>query len=197
MFAGSATAESNLSQNASQTFSLAQIDAAVLKARTITPVLRPLSGTQEAGKARYVLFITPEMHYDLRRNTATLEWADIQKFAQSRGDGNPIFDGAAGMYNGVVIHESFYLPRITTGSGANTGGRAVLCGAQAAVMAFGKEDGKNSMNWVEKMFDYENQLGVKAGFIGGLKKCVYNSTDFGCLVLSAAHSTAAEAANGR
>ena len=28
-----------------------------------------------------------------------------------------------------------------------------------------------------KVFDYENQLGVAAGLIGGFKKTVYNSSD--------------------
>ena len=35
-----------------------------------------------------------------------------------------------------------------------------------------------------KVFDYENQLGVAAGLIGGFKKTVYNSSDFGTIVIS-------------
>ena len=39
------------------------------------------------------------------------------------------------------------------------------------------------MTWVEELFDYENQLGVSAGMIFGLKKTVFNSIDFGTMVV--------------
>lgn len=191
IFAGAATAESNLSANATQTFSLAMIDACVLRARTLTPVIRPLNGEQEPGKHQFVMFITPEQHYDLRRNTNTLEWGDIQKAALSAKNetNNPLYSGAVGVYNGTVLHEAFRLPLITTAEGANTGGRAVFCGAQAAALAFGQGDDIGRMSWVEKFFDYENQLGVKAGCIAGLKKMRYNSLDFATVVAATVHST--------
>ena len=34
------------------------------------------------------------------------------------------------------------------------------------------------------MFDYGNQLGVAAGVIYGLKKAVFNSTDFSAVALA-------------
>lgn len=199
VYAGSATAESNLSANASQTFSLEVIDRAVLKARTLTPVMRPLSGTQEPGKAQFVVFVTPEMTYDLRTNSSNLQWADIQKYSLAGGGAadNPLFKGALGMYNGCVLHESFRLPRITTATGANQGGRAILCGAQAAVMAFGRGYSKNRMEWVEELFDYKNQLGVSAGVIAGLKKLQYNSADLSVVTISAQHSASAISGAGR
>ena len=39
------------------------------------------------------------------------------------------------------------------------------------------------MKWVEELFDYENQLGVSASLIWGLKKTVFNSIDFGTIVV--------------
>ena len=199
IYAGSATAESNLSANSSQTFSLAVIDAAVLAARTLTPVIRPLNNQQEPGKHQFVMFITPEQHYDLRRNTTTGEWQDIQKYALSGGDtkSNPILSGALGVYNGTVLHESYRLPLITTGTGASTGGRAVFCGAQAACMAFGRGHSRDRLEWNEELFDYGNQLGVGTAVIGGLKKHIYNSKDFATVVCSTAHSAAATAAAQR
>ena len=200
IFAGSATAESNLSPNSSQTFSLAAIDKAVLAARTLTPVIRPVNNEQEPGKHQFVLFITPEQHYDLRRSTATGEWADIQKYAlaaQTKGS-NPLFDGSIGMYNGCILHESWRLYTFTDANGNVDGGsRAVLCGAQAAQLAFGRGYTSNRMSWEEEMFDYGNQLGVATGVIGGLKKTVYNSKDFATLVISTANSADAVAASQR
>jgi len=34
------------------------------------------------------------------------------------------------------------------------------------------------MTWTEELFDYENQLGVAAGCVGGLKKTIYNGVDY-------------------
>lgn len=199
VYAGSATAESNLSANASQTFSLDLVNRCVLKGRTLTPVIRPLNNEQEPGKHQFVMFITPEQHYDLRSNTSTLEWADIQKaaLAANASEKNPLLSGAVGVYNGVILHEAFRLPRITTASGANTGGRAVFCGAQAAGIGFGRDYSDTRMEWTEELFDYGNQLGVSGGVIGGLKKFRYNSTDFATIVASTVHSAAARAASGR
>jgi uncharacterized protein DUF4043 len=101
------------------------------------------------------------------------------------------------MYNGVVLHESFRLPRITTGPLANGGGRAVLCGAQAAVMAFGRDNGPERFTWVEELFDFQNRLGIAAGTIGGIKKTVYNARDFAAITISTVHSQAARSASGR
>lgn len=192
----SPTAESSISANSSQIFSLAMIDKAVLKAKTLTPAIRPLkTGRQNVN---YVMFITPEQHYDMRRNSASNEWADIQKAVIQGGkDDSALITGALGIYNGVLLHESFRLPRITTADGANKGGRAVLCGAQAAVVGFGREGGPERFTWTEELFDYQNRLGVSAGLIGGLKKTVYNNADFATVVVSTSHSTGAQNASGR
>ena len=60
----------------------------------------------------------------------------------------------------------------------------MFCGAQAAVIGFGRENGPNTMTWVEELFDYKNQLGVAAGMIWGAKKNVFNSQDFGVITVS-------------
>jgi hypothetical protein len=62
--------------------------------------------------------------------------------------------------------------------------RAIFMGAQAALFAVGKGGNPDSMTWVEEEFDYENQLGVSAGMIYGLKKTVFNSADFASIVVA-------------
>ena len=60
------------------------------------------------------------------------------------------------------------------------------------MIGFGRDNAINKFTWVEELFDYENQLGVSAGLIFGLKKTVFNSADFATIVLSsyaAAHTT--------
>jgi hypothetical protein len=61
--------------------------------------------------------------------------------------------------------------------------RAVLCGAQAATVAFGQGQSFEEFDWNEELFDYGNQLGVESGCIFGIKKLRFNSADFGTIVL--------------
>ncbi len=187
----------SMTATASAQFSLALIDQCVLKAGTLTPPIRPVN-TGDA-QSDFVMFVTPEHHYDMRRNSSTLEWADIQKAAMTGGQisKNKIFTGAIGLYNRTIMHESYFLPVVDSTGGSKIG-TAVFCGAQAGAMAFGRDGGnKNRMSWKEKLFDYDNQLGIKAGVIGGLKKVRYNSKDFATITVYAAHSANAAAATGR
>lgn len=168
-------------------FTLLQIDALVAKAKLLTPVIRPIKVN---GDDRYVMVIHTNQVTQLRTAAGTGQWLDIQKAAMT-GDGskqNPIMTGALGMYNGVVLHES---TRITNGVNSTTGlivptaRRAVLMGAQAGFIAFGKGQSFDNFDWNEELFDYGNKLGVEAGLIHGLKKARFNNADFGTIV----HST--------
>ncbi len=169
----------------SDTFTLGLIDRAVTLAKTLTPVIRPL---MVDGQPMYVAFLHPYQVYSLRISTTTGQWLDIQKAAMTGGEisDNPIFTGALGMYNNVVLHEAFRLPNAQTTAGASKANtkRAVFAGAQAAVFATGRTNDPEKPNWVEQLFDYGNQLGVAGGMIAGLKKSVFNSNDFGTIVLS-------------
>lgn len=174
------------SLGSSNTFTLTMIDKAVERAKTLTPAIRPVL---VSGKKFYVAWLHPYQVTDLRTTTATGQWLDIQKAAMTGGlvDGNPIFDGSLGVYNGVILHED---ARVTqgynpTGNAAiTTVRRAVFAGAQAGMMGFGRDNSMNKFTWVEELFDYENQLGVSAGLIFGLKKTTFNSADFATIVMS-------------
>ena len=48
---------------------------------------------------------------------------------------------------------------------------------------------ESNMSWVEEYFDYQNQLGVSAGMIYGIKKTVFNSADFAVLTVSSYAAT--------
>lgn len=165
-------------------FTLDLIDKAVEKAKTSSPLIRPIKIN---GESHYVLFLHPYQVTSLRTNTSNGQWQDIQKAAMASGAANnPIFTGALGKYNNVILHEA---TRITQGVHSTTSAaqtnvrRAVLCGAQAGAMAFGKGHGLNQFDWNEELFDYKNKLGVEAGCIFGLKKTVFNNVDFGTIVV--------------
>jgi len=179
----------NAATGVTDVFTLTLIDKAVEMAKTGSPPIRPLLVD---GEKWYVVFIHPYQTTSLRAwpvtATAQVTWYDLQKsFLQGNGSQqNPIFTGALGTYNGCILHESYRVTQGVTNAGAavTTARRAVLCGAQAAVAAFGQGHDQNSYDWFEQLFDYGNKLGVKAGCISGLKKSVYNSVDFGTVVMS-------------
>lgn len=178
---GHASDASVASASASNIIKLSFLDVAVEKAKTLSPMIRPLKVN---GEDKYLCFLHPYQVTDLRQNTSTGQWLDIQKAAMAgmNSSKSPIYTGALGEYNGVILHESFRVPFVS----ASTSGvyRAIFCGAQAGAIAFGQDNAPNQMTWVEELFDYGNQLGVSAGMIFGAKKMVFNSQDFGTIVLS-------------
>ena len=158
------------------------IDKAVQTAKLAQPMVRPL---KIGGKEHYVLVLHPYDATNLRQDPV---WAQAQRDANVRGEENPIFSGAFGMYNGVIVHEHEYVYRTNDGSGSAYVSRNVLCGQQSAVFAWGK-----NVSWVEKAFDYDNSWGVSCGAIFGVIKPIFNSVDYGvvtCFAASAAASTA-------
>lgn len=62
--------------------------------------------------------------------------------------------------------------------------RTVICGAQAATLAFGNAYDGLSADFVEKKFDYENQVGIAGSIIWGLKKSIFNSVDYATWVVA-------------
>lgn len=180
------SADETVQADSTKVMTLAMIDKAVETAKVASPQIRPININ---GNKHYVAFLHPYQVYDLRTSTSTGQWLDIQKAAMSGGKvgENPIFTGALGVYNGVILHESTRIPNgvhSSTGAAQTSTRRAVLCGAQACVMGFGQGHSFKEYDWYEELFDYGNQLGVKAGCIGGLKKSVFNSLDFGTITMT-------------
>jgi len=171
---------------ATDILTLSEIDRLVEAAETVDPMIQPI---MVDGEKHYVLLIHPYQATDLRTNTATGQWLDIQKAAGARGASNPIFKGALGVYNNVVIHVHRNVVRFSDGgSGAVALARALFLGAQAGAIAFGNGGGESvaRYSWKEELFDYGNQLGVAAGSIFGVKKTIFNSADFGVIALDTA-----------
>ena len=155
------------------------------------PRLRPLGAE---GRGQFALFLHPLQVKELWMETA---WINAQKDAQVRGKDNPLFTGALGMYDDVLIYEC---PKIETrlGAGGTTASeyfdvttdaaasgvmiaRALFCGAQAAVHAYGKDP-----FWKVESDDYDNIEGISQGVIWSPAKTEFNSEDFGVIVLDTA-----------
>jgi N4-gp56 family major capsid protein len=185
------TQESELDTN--DTMKLFWIDYLKEKAMTADVPIQPANID---GKDMFVLYLHPYQVTDLRTDATTAgSWFDIQKAAMMGGKvaDNPIFSGALGVYNDVILREAYDLPVGIAGAAPiPTVRRAVFLGAQAASMAFGQKYSQDGFEWVEELFDYQREFGASAQNILGLKKNRYNSVDYGVIVLStyaAAHTT--------
>lgn len=160
------------------------ISRAKYKAVLASPKIQPL---RINGKDYYVMFVHPWQAYDLKNNAT---FAQARREADQRGKDNPIFTGALGIWDGVVLHEHEYVPFLdisavghnfaATGAGTDISAdcfRALLVGRQAGVFAkskFGK-------GWVEETFDYQNKTGFATRLIGGIQKLTFNSKDYGVI----------------
>lgn len=160
------------------------IGRAKTKAMTAKPQVLPL---MIKGKEYYVMFVHPWQADDLREHPS---FESAQREAQVRGDDNPLFTGALGVWKGVILHEHIYVPFLDISVAGNsfrgtaTGTdcavdcfRALLCGKQAAGYV------KIKSIWEEESFDYNNKQGFCAGMMGGIQKMTFNSKEFGVIAL--------------
>ena len=170
--------------------SLAKIDACVELAKTGgstgLPKIRPI---RIEGGEHYVMYLHPINTTQLRAGASAGQWLDIQKAAMTGGEitNNPIFTGALGMYNNVILRESEQIPNginSTTAAQVPNTRRPVFMGAQAAAIAFGMNSGENRYRWNEELYDHKRRLEVSAWAIYGIKKLVFNATDFATIVIS-------------
>ena len=180
VYGGDQGTEASLTASTTNALTLRDFDKAVAIAKTRSPMIRPI---KVGGDEYYVAFLHTNAVYQLRGQTSTGQWADIEKAKVQGGKESGIFTGAIGVYNNVIFHESTRLPN-TVDNAANTSfRRAVLAGAQAMCIGYG-QDGGSSVSWTEELFDYKNKLGVEAGMIFGMKKAQYNSADYGVITMA-------------
>lgn len=159
--------------------------ARVLAAKT-SPRLLPVS---MGGRYMHLVVLHPDQEYDLKVNDAT--WGQAQRDARERGDANPVFTGALGYVDSVLYHSHVNVGTFADGgAGANlNGANALFLARQAMVFAWAKKP-----FWVEKEFDYANQVGFATGAIWGQKKAVFNAEDFGVIVLQTIRTAITEQA---
>lgn len=134
--------------------------------RTYVP-LRPI---RDQGRDVYILLIHEDAAYDLKVDST---YAQAQRDAQERGKDNPIFTGALGVWDNVVVHAH---ESVTVGGTTHPYSYGTLMGAQALCFAWGVKP-----RTVIRDFDYDVELGVAADFTLGVTKPQFNSKDFGSL----------------
>lgn len=129
-----------------------------VKTRKIEPI------RLEGGEEVFVLGVNPADAVALKKSD---DYKTIYANAQVRGGMNPLFNGAIGMINGVIIHEhsSFAV------------GTPVLMGANAVLLAFG-----TPITYAEDTtMDYGNQVGFAVGTIRGVALASDDSQSVGAI----------------
>ena len=182
---GSAAADSNIGVNDKLTPTL----ISEIKAWAVTGGNRsqtPLRPIMIEGKRHYVLLIHPDNGFDLKENST---WQTTQQHANIRGNGNPIFMGALGIWDNVIVHEHENIPSVTNfGCGSINGSKCVFLGAQSLLWAWGKRP-----TVVAKKFDFDNEDAYATGMIYDVAKPVFNSLDYGSVALHVARTKIADA----
>lgn len=190
LYGGAATSKATLAATDKMTRGV--IEKAVNKAEMMQardPRTANMVPVTNGADDQYVMLMSPFQEYDLRVSDTT-GWLDIQKAAAAaEGRSNPIFKGGMGMINNTVLHKHRNVIRFSDyGSGSNvSAARALFMGRQAAVVAYGTAGGLR-YSWEENTKDYGNEPTVASGFIGGIKKTVFNGKDFGILSVDTAAS---------
>lgn len=190
LYGGAATSKATLA--ATDKMDLTVIDKAKTRASMMgggsegKPQVQPI---MVDGEEHFVVVMNPWQEYDVRTNSGTGQWLDIQKAATTaEGKANPIFKGALGMYNNVVLHSHKAVVRFEDyGSGNNVkAARALFLGEQAGVCAFGSPGTGMRFDWHEEMQDRGNQVVITTSSIFGVKKTRFNSMDFGLISIDTA-----------
>jgi len=194
LYGGDATAYNNLDAN--DKMDLRLIDRAKTRAdsqgggATGVPVLQPC---KIDGQETFVCVMHTFQEDDLRSNTSTGQWLDIQKAAATaEGRNNPLFKGSLGMYRGVILHSHRNVIRFNNaGAGANVeAARALFLGSQAAVVAFGSPGTNLRFDWNEETRDNGDKVVITTSSIFGVKKVTWNidgtNHDFGVFALDTA-----------
>jgi N4-gp56 family major capsid protein len=167
-----------------------------IKAKAVDSMLRPIR--TESGIEVFNVFMTGAGIARLKKDP---DFMEVWKYAQQRGDENPLFKGTPiggtkGIYiDGLNIMEYRHVYN-TTGAASGSkwgasstqdGQRVLLCGAQA--LGYADIMGPK---WVEKDFDYDNSPGISVAKIIGFKKPVFPSAltgvkeDFGVICVDTA-----------
>jgi len=110
--------------------------------------LKPV--TLDMGEEVFVLGLNPDDAASLKKSA---DFKTYQYNGNVRGGANPIFTGALGNINGVIIHEHSKF----------VSGKPVIMGAQALFLAY-----SNEILYGEDTFDYDNQSGFMIGSVRGV-----------------------------
>jgi N4-gp56 family major capsid protein len=127
----------------------------------------------EDGNEYFGLVCHPYTIMALKRDDTN--WAQAQRDAQLRGPDNPVFTGAAGVWDGVILYVNNRVPVATnTNTPAIQYASNVFFGAQALSRGYAYYP-----DWTEELFSYGQEAGIATFTIFGNKLNVFDLTSAG------------------
>ena len=146
------------------------ISRAKRKAMLHAPKVQPI---KVDGMDKYIMLVSPWAARDLKDDP---KWLAAQQNANVRGSKNPIFTGALGEYDGVILYEYERVANQANGAaGANVCYNTLL-GKQAACFAVARP-----AKHIEQTDDYGNIAGNGIAFYGEVKRTKFNNKDYGSI----------------
>lgn len=153
----------------------------------------PIAPFRVDGGEYYLMLIDPLQGRDLR---ADASWLNSKYYADVKGKTNPLFSGALGIWDGVVIRECPLIHRRTGAGGATvaeyfdavgtplpngiSAARALFIGAQAGVLAYG-EMPKTEEGYTDPVAKSAWQ--AHARWIAGFRKTAFVDSQTGAATL--------------
>lgn len=168
LYASAAGTQSSITANDKLTTTI--ISRAKRKALMHAPKVQPI---KVDGMDKYIMLVHPWAARDLKDDP---KWLAAQQNANVRGSKNPIFTGALGEYDGVILYE---YERVQTGNiGASSANvcQNLLLGKQAACFAVSRP-----AKHIEQTDDYGNIAGNGIAFYGAVEKTNFNGKDYGVI----------------
>jgi hypothetical protein len=168
VYASAAGTQASITANDKLTTTI--ISRAKRKAQMHAPKIQPI---KIDGMDKYIMLVSPWAARDLKDDP---KWLAAQQNANVRGSKNPIFTGALGEYDGVVLYEYERLYNISTGASSANVCHNLLLGKQAACFAVARP-----AKHIEQTDDYGNIAGNGIAFYGAVEKTKFNGSDFGVI----------------
>jgi N4-gp56 family major capsid protein len=176
-FAGTATTRDTVTDvNGAGRLSLTDITEIKAYAQSNNKI-EPL--VTENGNEYFGLVVHPYTAMSLKRDDP--KWAQAQREAGIDGPSNPIFTGAVGMWDGVIIYVNNRVPRSNNANATPIAvSNNVFFGAQALSRGYAYYP-----DWTEEYFSYGQEQGIATWTVYGNKLNAFDLTSGGGAAASA------------
>ncbi len=177
-------AASDQALTSSNTYSLRMVDAMYEIAKNATPVFEPIN---YKGQEVFINIISTEQKTDLIRESGSqVQFTDISLSLLNGGQSpykNPLMTASGFLYRNTLILENTRVPYGVNNAGGqiSTVRRAIYFGKNAAAFAYKGADAGEA-TFFEQYFNGGRELQITANSVAGLKKVVFNSTDYAVIV---------------
>ena len=168
LYASAANTQASITANDKLTTTI--ISRAKRKAMMHAPKVQPI---KVDGMDKYIMLVSPWAAKDLKDDA---KWLAAQQNANVRGSKNPIFTGALGEYDGVILYEYERVLSDSTGASSANVCHNLLLGKQAACFAVARP-----AKHIEQTDDYGNIAGNGIAFYGAVEKTKFNNHDYGVI----------------